>query len=167
MKKHATVLRTPEEATMKYWIGDPCYHTMFSTSQGGSHDLWLKLLNETDYFENCGQPVQFEGRRIAAHSTAHGDGVYFDDQSREYGVDSGALGFIEWLEGDPETIDGLHLIEFKSLPYIVYYAGGVIAINGADNVLESIDIDTDPVVDREDEEEGYSDIEYEEEEADE
>jgi hypothetical protein len=64
----------------RYWVGDLCY--VLQDEWGGS----------------CGKPDGVhalpDGRRVAMFSTIHGDGTYFDEQGREYAVDSGSLGCI-------------------------------------------------------------------------
>jgi hypothetical protein len=67
----------------KYYIGDPCY--VFND------DTWQRLLDGAP-FE--GAIVEFDGRQLWGQSTAHGDGVYLDQDGNEFGVDSGVLAAI-------------------------------------------------------------------------
>jgi hypothetical protein len=64
----------------RYWVGDLCY------------------VLQDEWGESCGKPDGVhalpDGRRVAMFSTIHGDGTYFDEQGREYAVDSGSLGCI-------------------------------------------------------------------------
>lgn len=88
-----------------YYVGDLCYvmhpqwnevcGLMFNTGRGndGVLDGEFNLAN---------------GVRFALHSTAYGDGTYYDQQDRRYPVDAGLIGCIAvedvydpgwWLEG--------------------------------------------------------------------
>ena len=98
------------------------------------------------------------GVRFAVHSTAYGDGTYYDEQDRAYPVDAGLIGCIRVQDVyDPEWyLEGVHTVEFTK-PFELQYDNGVISfvdINGKTIVA----IDTDPVYDN-------SEDEYEEEEA--
>ena len=121
---------------MKFWIGDPCYHDMF---QEDNHPVWLRYLEESNYIEFT-EAMTFDGRKIAASTTAHGDGTFRDMQGREYGVDSGSIGFIEWKEGDAETMEGLHLLEAEEVPQLIYDDELIVITGGGLNVV----IDTAP-----------------------
>lgn len=87
----------------KYYIGDLCYVVK-------EHSDWMKLLEDTNYFQNENQ--SYKGYSIFAESTAHGDGVYYDQDGREYGVDAGIIGImpVEVIESDGK---GGNIIEFK------------------------------------------------------
>jgi hypothetical protein len=73
----------------KYYVGDLCYVL---------HDAWDEVCSLII------QPGQGrlldgefnlkDGRRFAIFSTAYGDGTYYDQQGREYGVDAGSIGCI-------------------------------------------------------------------------
>ena len=52
----------------KYYVGDPCYVVK-------DHNVWIKLLDDTDYFQNENQT--YKGQTIFAEGTAHGDGWQF------------------------------------------------------------------------------------------
>ena len=115
---------------MKFWIGDPCYHPMFK-----DYDVWMDLLTKTDYFENGGQVVTFEGRQIAAISTKYGDGTYASNKGYLFPVDAGLIGFVEYKEGD-DTDQGLTtLVDFGGLPTIEIDQQGTICIAGPQNVI--------------------------------
>ena len=87
----------------KYYIGDPCYVVK-------EHEDWMKLLEDTNYFQNDNQT--YKGFPIFASGTAYGDGCYYDQEGREYGVDAGLIGIVpfEAIEGDGR---GGQIIEFQ------------------------------------------------------
>ena len=74
----------------KYYLGDPCYVI--------SESNWSKMCNATDCFEksNCGTENLFElnGVQFFGASTAHGDGIFYDQDRNEYGVDAGMLSIV-------------------------------------------------------------------------
>lgn len=85
----------------EYYVGDPCYGVE-------DHARWLRQLQSVygrDLHGYTG-PDPFGGpygtiakdpdgpKWWAGHGTAHGDGVYFDQHGREYGVDAGLLGVV-------------------------------------------------------------------------
>lgn len=69
-----------------YVLGDPCY--CFADDSG----TWEELLEITDYFR---QPLAelLEGI-VLGFPTAHGDGIFFDNDGYEYPVDSGMIGLV-------------------------------------------------------------------------
>lgn len=78
----------------KYWIGDPCY--VLGDENGFSH--WHDILEQTDYFNGEGifEIPNNSGKSglCAVFSTAYGDGLYLDDEGREYPVDAGLISAI-------------------------------------------------------------------------
>jgi len=87
----------------KYYVGDLCYVV-------DKHEDWMQLLNDTDYFRNENQ--SYKGYPIFASSTAHGDGRYYDQFNREYGVDAGIIGIMP-VEAIEKEGKGGNVIEFK------------------------------------------------------
>ena len=74
----------------KYYVGDLCYVL---------HDEWdeccsLFFRGRNDHGCNEGEFNLKDGRRFASFNTQYGDGCYFDQQGREYGVDAGLIGCI-------------------------------------------------------------------------
>jgi hypothetical protein len=69
-----------------YFLGDPCYII--------SHDAgWMELLDSCGYFD--GSPVgEVHGCEVLAFGTKYGDGVYFDQLGRAFGVDAGLIGLV-------------------------------------------------------------------------
>ena len=130
-----------------YWVGDLCYVM---------HDVWPEVCNlvfPDPYTENRGAMKLADGREFVYFGTAHGDGVYQDQNGREYPVDSGGIGAIR-LRDIRDTdlwIEGGCLHEF--LPGAVmqdsYYDDGTIVIGG------TVFIDTDPSYEEGDEEGAY------------
>jgi len=70
----------------KYYIGDPCYVL------GKNKEVWERLLEETNHFKNDIQ--SYKGYPILIGNTANGDGIFKDNKSEVYGVDSGYIGII-------------------------------------------------------------------------
>ena len=137
-----------------YYVGDLCYvmhpqwkevcDLMFATDGNGVLDGEFNLAN---------------GVRFAVHSTAYGDGVYLDEQEREYPVDAGLIGCIRVEDVyDPEWwLEGVHTVEFKN-PFELVYDNGIIKFvehltNGAVSV--TLAVDTDPVYEDDEDEEEY------------
>lgn len=67
----------------EYYIGDPCY--VFDKS-------WDKVLEETNMFADGEHTLL--GETVFGGGTAHGDGYYFDNYGRGYGVDAGLIAII-------------------------------------------------------------------------
>lgn len=67
----------------KYLLGDPHYIVSGAT--------WTALLESSSHFAS---PIGVtpDGAEVVAFSTAHGDGVYADDQGHRYPVKSGLIG---------------------------------------------------------------------------
>lgn len=118
----------------RYWVGDLCYVL---------HDAWQVVP-----FED-GIHTLPDGRRIAKFNTIHGDGVYVDDQGREYMVDSGSLGCI--LAADIRDTDanyapdGGEYVEVGRpfTPRRVYPAGSSPNVDGGVLELAGVRIDLD------------------------
>jgi hypothetical protein len=65
-----------------YYVGDLCY--IFKDED------WESLLEISGYFE--GGDLVYDETQFFVSSTTHGDGAYFDQEDREYWVDSGGIG---------------------------------------------------------------------------
>ena len=107
-----------------YYVGDLCYvmhpqwnevcKLMFNTGRGndGVLDGEFNLAN---------------GVRFALHSTAYGDGTYYDQQDRRYPVDAGLIGCIAVEDVyDPEWyLEGVQTVEFDKPFELVYNDGRI------------------------------------------
>lgn len=83
----------------RYFLGDPCY-TVPST-------LWGKLLESCDYFD---QPIgKVNGHKVLAFRTAHGDGLYTDQNDHQYPVDAGLIGLVPEALVDTEKLSNYRL----------------------------------------------------------
>ncbi len=107
----------------KYYVGDLCYVM---------HPQWDEFCSITIKDHDCydGEFTLKNGVKFATYGTAWGDGVYFDQQGRQYGVDAGLIGCIlvsdiNDPEADPEN-DG-QIIEFDE-PFETSYSDGTIFI---------------------------------------
>lgn len=82
-----------ELAAGTYLVGDPCY--AFSNDVAGIWMEWLRdAWKDTDPNSLTILEGRVRGMRIAASSTAHGDGVYTGSDGFEYSVDAGLLGAV-------------------------------------------------------------------------
>lgn len=116
----------------KYYIGDPCYVI--------HHRAWVKVCDNTDdKVINCLEHPFFMA------GTAYGDGVYFDQNNREYDVDSGCLGAV------PVALIQKPLGAFMMI--IDFPDGLVIGYDGKVFMFGSLTIDTDPQEDFEQDDE--------------
>lgn len=129
--------------TETYWVGDLCYVM---------HDCWAEVCAITfsgSDPQESGPMTLEDGREFVYFGTAHGDGVYGDQDGNTYPVDSGGIGAIRLSDiRDLEPwIDGGHLHEFPKGAVMSesFYSEGVIVIGG------TVFIDTDPTFDEEDE----------------
>lgn len=115
----------------KYFIGDPCY--VFDNPS------W-DLLQELDGFLD-GEIVTLQDRQLWAHSTAHGDGTYPDQNGSEYSVDSGMLGAvpIELIE-DPSGEEHGTMVDAPN-GLIVEYDNGTFWFGAI--VIKTDDVDSD------------------------
>jgi hypothetical protein len=120
----------------KYYVGDLCYVL---------HDEWdeccdLFFENRNDHQCNEGEFTLKDGRRFATYNTAYGDGGYFDEQGREYSVDSGGIGCIKLLDIDlvsgSNYVDGGQVIDFPNDFETAYQDGKII--------IGHVVIETDP-----------------------
>lgn len=115
-----------------YFIGDPCY-VMSKT-----HDSWVEKLESCNYFQ---EPYTERGKTAIAFSPAWGDGVYFDQDGWEYGVDAGLIGAVplDLLDTSLEEIEERclgRMVTFSE-PFICTSDGGKLRFG-------HIVIDTDP-----------------------
>jgi hypothetical protein len=67
----------------KYYIGDLCYVM--------TNEDWKLFCGHTLYPERFGELFIRENCKIACYRTAYGDGHYYDQQEKEYCVDSGTI----------------------------------------------------------------------------
>jgi len=119
----------------EYFVGDPCYSVPDAR--------WSEWLSKAGIDE---EPIpQFmvaslDGMAVLGIGTDHGDGVYFDQERREYPVDAGMIGLVPVelvdLGNKPEPF-GTHRMTWDA-PFTCTYdeSGGTI-------VLGSVRIPTD------------------------
>ncbi len=77
-----------------YTIGDPCYYFNDLNKEAWEHFL---LINN---FPGEGFLDQEETSPVCVFETYYGDGTYNDNNSNEYGVDSGLLGIMPYNQND-------------------------------------------------------------------
>lgn len=103
-----------------YLVGDPCYSV--------PDDLWMEWLEEADYTNGDRRHVlaaKIDGHEVVGVSTAHGDGVYYDGEGREYGVDAGLLGLVPVEVAKEEPDMDLPLLTLTE-PADCYYDDGIV-----------------------------------------
>lgn len=84
----------------RYYIGDLCYIKTVD---------WDDLLAKSQFDD--GHFTLSDGRDFVIMSTQWGDGTYYDDQNRQYGVDSGTIGIIG-VSDDHASVPGGQLVDF-------------------------------------------------------
>lgn len=106
----------------KYYIGDLCYVM---------HERWDEFCDIT-----CSGPsvldgvfVMADGIKLATFSTMYGDGQYYDNIGRSYGVDAGLIGCVLVsdldLDNKENDIECGHVHTFDA-PFHVYENEGLI-----------------------------------------
>ena len=84
----------------RYYIGDLCYIKTLD---------WDDLLKVSNFED--GAFTLSDGRDFVIMGTAYGDGTYYDNENREYGVDSGTIGIIS-VPQDHQPVLGGNLVDF-------------------------------------------------------
>lgn len=101
-----------------YYVGDPCY-----LIPDPHYEPWIaKAEVHTD--DEDVLAAEIGGYPIAACGT-EADGVYIDNDGREYGVDSGLVGVVPQafaVKDDADIVDLVHLIQFDT-DFDVHTAG--------------------------------------------
>ena len=96
----------------KYYVGDLCYVM---------HDEWDEVCGKffegrDDHGCNQGMFELKDGRKFASFNTKYGDGGYFDQDGKEYGVDAGLIGCISLndidLNADGNSTTGGQIVQF-------------------------------------------------------
>jgi hypothetical protein len=101
----------------EYYIGDPCYAV--------ANSKWKHLIKSTGCFglENtCKNPAKnwwdgvfyYRKMKCFANGTRHGDGTYFDNFDRRYGVDAGLIGIIPASVCDGDYLEGGNIVKFEN-----------------------------------------------------
>jgi hypothetical protein len=100
----------------EYYVGDLCYVM---------HNYWDEVCDLIIDGHNVKDGVftLSDGTRFAIVSTHYGDGVFYDEEGRDYPVDSGSIGCVLWSvarkDGVCDDIRELgNRIEFES-PFVV------------------------------------------------
>jgi hypothetical protein len=138
----------------KYFIGDPCY----VIRDGDWQRFCEEFLFDCDKaYTGDGYGV-FDGRKVFAHGTAYGDGVYPATNNFEYGVDSGTIGAIPVELCDPATVEdavesGLGTVENFPNFFHCNYEEGRFSFNDGELIIDTDpDGPSDPDNDQDDEE---------------
>lgn len=106
-----------------YYVGDPCYAVE-------EQDKWMRQLSSVwsekdssfafnDHYGTIAKDPE-NNHWWAAHDTAFGDGIYFDQDGWRYGVDAGILGVVPEEYAEDNALDLMRKVEFKTPFDIVY-----------------------------------------------
>lgn len=117
-------------------MGDPCY-VFNEDMMSESNRTWLSILEETGSFGMYKPGTQdlldpptdgvfnIEGFDVFASGTQWGDGLYLDNESNRYSVDSGLIGLIPvgliHLLGGKRAVEKLTSKLFESLGRVVVF----------------------------------------------
>ena len=130
----------------KYYIGDPCYAVLDSN--------WSKVIDETGCFglEDNDDVINwhngifyYNGKKCFAGGTRYGDGCFYDNENREYGVDAGLIGIMPFSACDGDSMHGGNIVSFKE-GFDVSCNNGI--FNFGDVVINTGDEDDNPDYDR-------------------
>ena len=107
----------------KYYIGDPCYVI--------SDKEWNSFCNAS--FDTNDSVIPWKDGITWAHGTHEGDGTYYDQDKREYGVDSGLIGctpfeYYTKLNYSIEKLESLGQIVQFDKPFTCEYNDGIYTI---------------------------------------
>jgi hypothetical protein len=102
----------------EYWVGDPCYAVK-------DQELWMRIGASNGWFQESIAATVDDVTYVGV-GTAFGDGVYVDQEGREFPVDAGLIGAVpvSAVEGEPF---GMHRVTFAE-PFLVGSEGAVIWI---------------------------------------
>jgi hypothetical protein len=134
----------------KYYVGDLCYVL--------GDTRWDEICELTIDGHKCleGQFITKDGLMFVMYGTAYGDGSYYDEQGREYSVDSGTIGCVA-IE-DLSEVELKKSNEIKGLGNIIDFPKEFQCKKIGRNILVfgHIEIDTDPPYEgQEEQEEDY------------
>ena len=95
----------------RYYVGDLCYVM---------HDAWTEAVDlmfpsaAEGYKSVEGVLTLKDGRQFAIFSTSYGDGVYYDQWGKDYGVDAGSIGCIlqKDIKDDTANIGLGNIVDF-------------------------------------------------------
>jgi hypothetical protein len=126
----------------KYYVGDLCY-----VIAEWNDFCDATLIPGCDIRQGY---MPWKGQQLWSHTTAYGDGTYYDESGREYGVDAGLIGVLpvelitktDYLDENGNVPDLGQIIEFDK-PFECEYVGGMF-------VIGDVSIDTDPSFDDDD-----------------
>lgn len=145
------------EGTIKsskgFYVGDPCY----VLSDEIYHNFWGDVCHWKDGIHN----VPTTEEQFAINGTAYGDGEYFDEYGRVYGVDSGTISVIplELVEDIDSAKDYGYVTEKPGSVDFCFYNG----LFTVDFGYEKFTIDTNDSCEEEDFDDWDEDEEYGEE----
>lgn len=121
----------------RYFVGDPCY------TAGKDDQAWQKWCSVSDGGDGETLAATYNGLPVIGLHTAHGDGVYYDKEGREYGVDAGLIGavpeeLIKKMDISDEDLKGSgHWVDVDGQFTMRHELGGMLSIG-------TVRIDTDP-----------------------
>lgn len=112
-----------------YYVGDLCY---VLGDRGGNQDWWSAFVKWMFDGDPSGRqhegPIVYDGIPLSFHGTRHGDGMFYDQEGRNYPVDAGMIGVVSCEELSPSFKNRLGNIVTFDEPFDTDYQDGVIRI---------------------------------------
>ena len=115
----------------KYYLGDPSFVL--------SEEIYSRIWGHIYNYENG--KFSIYGKDFAVHSTHYGDGIYYDNKKRTYGVDAGVIGLVslDLIEDNEEALKKCAtfgtLLECTE-PFYFIYDAGIFYIRCDEEVIE-------------------------------
>jgi hypothetical protein len=121
----------------RYFVGDPCY------TAGNDDAAWQDWCKVTDSGDGETLAATYNGLPVVGLHTAYGDGTYYDESGREYGVDAGIIGAVP-----EELIEKMNISEsdLENSGHWVEASGQFTLSHGPSGQLNigTVTIETDP-----------------------
>jgi hypothetical protein len=115
----------------KYYLGDPSFVL--------SEEIYSRIWGHIYNYENG--KFSIYGKDFAVHSTHYGDGIYYDNKKRTYGVDAGVIGLVslDLIDDNEEALKKCDtfgtLLECLE-PFYFIYDAGIFYIRCDEEVIE-------------------------------
>lgn len=115
----------------KYYLGDPSFVL--------SEEIYSRIWGHIYNYENG--KFSIYGKDFAVHSTHYGDGIYYDNKKRTYGVDAGVIGIVslDLIDDNEEALkkcDTFGTLLECTEPFYFIYDAGIFYIRCDEEVIE-------------------------------
>ena len=115
----------------KYYLGDPSFVL--------SEEIYSRIWGHIYNYENG--KFSIYGKDFAVHSTHNGDGIYYDNKKRTYGVDAGVIGLVslDLIDDNEEALkkcDTFGTLLECTEPFYFIYDAGIFYIRCDEEVIE-------------------------------